>query len=618
MPVGRSPSHGDPFGQHCGKAIGAIRLKQPAEATPRWQRLFRREIDRIGVRRRLAPPLGHDKRDLILEQGSGPVSMGIATTLFAIAAAAIAAAWAWLGATVQMPPSPLAAGEELYCVSYASFRGPQRPPGPDIPIDPRQIDEDLAQLKHITNCVRTYSVDHGLDQIAGIAKRHGIKVLQGLWLSNLPERSRKQVATTVALAKRFPDVIAAVIVGNEVLLRGEMAAPDLVRIIREVKAQVTMPVSYADVWEFWLRHRDVATAVDFVTVHILPYWEDFPIPARDAAAHVDAIHARIVAAFPGKDVFVGEFGWPSAGRMREAALPSPVNQARTMHQVLEHARRENYRVNLIEAYDQPWKRQLEGTVGGHWGLFDAYRREAKFAWGGVVSNHPQWRWQAAGGVGLAALIFTTAFAARRRTAATAGAGWWLRIAAIAFVSGGLIGWAVANVPLESLTFGDWLRSLAWTAAALASPVIGAAALASGTPVPTFAQILGRAAQRPRDLVAVALGVLLIVLAVLSVQAALGLVFDPRYRDFPFAPLTAATAPLLLGTKRKSVTKGMLLANWKRRLQAPAAESAIAATLAVSAIYIVCNETFANWQAVWFSAALLALAFTLLQAQDAPG
>jgi exo-beta-1,3-glucanase (GH17 family) len=544
--------------------------------------------------------------------------MGIATALFAVAAAAIITAWAWLGAAVQMSPSPLAAGEKLYCVSYTPFRGTQSPLGPEIPVDPRQIDEDLAQLKHITDCVRTYSVDFGLDQIAQIAKRHGMKVLQGLWLSNRPELSRKQVETAIALANRFPDVIAAVIVGNEVLLRGEMSAPDLVRTIREVKAQVPVPVTYADVWEFWLRHRDVATAVDFVTIHILPYWEDFPIPARNAAAHVDAIRARMVAAFPGKEVFVGEFGWPSAGRMREGALPSPVNQARTMHEVLDHAKRENYRVNLIEAYDQPWKRQLEGTVGGHWGLFDAYQRQPKFGWGGLVSNHPSWRWQAAGGVGLAAVVFATALGVRRRTMLAAGSGWWLRIAAMAIVSGILIGWTVANVPVESLTLGDWLRSLAWAGAALASPAIGAAALASGASAPTFAQILGRAAQRPRNPVALALGVLLIALAILAVQAALGLVFDPRYRDFPFASLSGATAPLLLVIKSKPSIKGALLARWKRHLQAPAAESAVAATLAASAVYIACNESFANWQAVWLSAALLALAFTLLQAQDAPG
>ncbi|MGZ3326390.1 MAG: beta-1,6-glucan synthase, partial [Xanthobacteraceae bacterium] len=110
--------------------------------------------------------------------------MGIASALFAVAAAAIVAIWGWLGSTVQMPPSPLASGGKLHCLSYAPFRGDQSPFGPDVPIDPRQIDEDLAQLKQITDCVRTYSIDHGLDQIPEIAKRHGMKVLQGLWLSN--------------------------------------------------------------------------------------------------------------------------------------------------------------------------------------------------------------------------------------------------------------------------------------------------------------------------------------------------------------------------------------------------------------------------------------------------
>jgi glucan 1,3-beta-glucosidase len=532
--------------------------------------------------------------------------MGVASALFAIAAAAIVAVWGWLGSMVQMPPSPLASGGKLYCISYAPFRGDQNPFGPDVPIDPRQIDEDLAQLKYITDCVRTYSIDHGLDQIPEIAQRHGMKVLQGLWLSNRPDRSRYQVETAIGLAKRFPDVIAAVIVGNEVLLRGEMSGPELVRIIREVKAQVSMPVTYADVWEFWLRHREVAAAVDFISIHILPYWEDFPIPAHDAPGHVDAIRKQMVAAFPGKDILVGEFGWPSAGRMREGALPSPVNQARVMHEVLAHARRENYRVNLIEAYDQPWKRQLEGTVGGHWGIYDAYRRQPKFAWGGAVSNHPHWRWQAAGGVGLAALVFGVALAARRRIGEAASTTGWLRIAAIAIASGATIGWTIENVPLESLTLGDWLRSLAWTAVALMAPLVSAAALASGARPPVFAQILGRAEQRPRRTIPLLLGLVLLVTVALSAQAALGLVFDGRYRDFPFAPLTAVAIPLFV------------LATWKRRSNVPAAEKAMAVTLAVSAVYIVANESFANWQALWFAAALLVLALTLVQARDVPG
>ena len=86
-------------------------------------------------------------------------------------------------------------------------------------------------------------------------------------------------------------------VGSEVLLRGEMMVSELRETIRSVKARVKMPVSYADVWEFWLRYREVAAEVDFVTVHILPYWEDFPVRAEDAAAHVDDIRQQVASPF---------------------------------------------------------------------------------------------------------------------------------------------------------------------------------------------------------------------------------------------------------------------------------------------------------------------------------
>ena len=290
---------------------------------------------------------------------------------------------------------------------------------------------------------------------------------------------------------------------------------------------------------------------------------------------------------------------------RSGALPSPVTQARALHEVLARARREGYQINLIEAYDQPWKRKLEGTVGGHWGIYDADRREPKFAWGGAVSDHPHWRSQAAGGVARAAAVFGAALVAGRRSKAAGDRGVWLRIAAIALVSGSLIGWTLRAVPIESLTIGDWIRSLAWAAVALIAPVAGAAAVASGARAPSFARILGRRATRPRSGLALLLGAVLIVLAVLSVQAALGLVFDPRYRDFPFAPLIGAAFPFLLLTR------------WRLRLQAPAAEAVTAATLSGAALYIACNEGFTNWQALSLVAGLIALSLTLVQARGAP-
>jgi glucan 1,3-beta-glucosidase len=535
--------------------------------------------------------------------------MKFALGLLVVSSAVIVATWWWLGQPVAMPPSPLGHGEKFQCVSYAPFRRGQNPLDQTLHIDASQIDDDLARLAPLTDCVRTYSVDRGLDQVAGLAQRHGLKVLQGLWLSNEPAKNRFQIDTTIALANRFPDVIRAVVVGNEVLLRGELSAADLAGTIREVKAAIPEPVTYADVWAFWLRNRDVAAAVDFITIHILPYWEDFPIAAANVGAHVDAIYTKVAAAFPGKDILIGEVGWPSAGRMREGALPSRSNEARVLVEVLLRAHASNYRVNLIEALDQPWKREFEGTVGGHWGLLDADTRQPKFVWGEPISDHPYWLLQAAGGVLLASLVFTAAFWAQRvsRKSAFPG-GLWLAVAANALIPGIMIGRAAANVPIESLGAGGWLRSAALVAMAVASPLVVTAALVRGVTPPAFTRLLGRRSERPTGALTLALGAVLLALMVLLVQTALGLVFDPRYRDFPFAPLTAATLPFLVLTlARRQTAPGRATVR-----QRGAAEGVAAATLALSAVYIALNETFANWQALWLAAVLAAGSIILLQ------
>jgi glucan 1,3-beta-glucosidase len=506
-----------------------------------------------------------------------------------------------------MPVRSADAGR-LQCVSYAPFRPGQNPLEAGTHVEAAQIEEDLGRLRQITGCIRTYSIEHGVDQVPAIAQRLGIKVMLGLWLSPDRAKDRVQVDTAVALAKRFPDVVTEVIVGNEVLLRGDLSAIDLAGYIREVKAAVPCRVTYADVWEFWNRNPDLGNLVDVVTIHLLPYWEDVPIPAEKAPAHVETIRQQIVARFPGKEVMIGEVGWPSAGRMREGALPSLANQARFLGRVTANARRDNYRVNVIEAFDQPWKRQLEGTVGGHWGLFDADVRQPKFAWGAPVSNHPDWRAQAAGGVLFAALVFAAAGVASRQRGIAPPPRCWLGVALIAVVSGTMIGWAIAGVPAESLGVGGWARSLAWVLVALLAPPAAAAGIAGGVAVPSFGRVLGRADERPDDPLALGLGALLIGVTVLALQVALVLVFDPRYVDFPFAPLLAASIPFGVAAVLAAPPKG----------GRPAAETLAAATLAGAALYIAVNETIANWQALALCAGLAVLAFTLARLRAAPG
>src|ERR1700676_723896 len=368
-----------------------------------------------------------------------PISLRTPLALLLISLGAIAAVWWWLATPINLARAPIDPNAKLLCVSYAPFRDLQTPLVPTTHIAPEQIAQDLAQLAGITDCVRTYSIENGLDQVPAQAAKVGLKVIQGIWLSSNRLKNLTQISTAISLTKQSPGVISALVVGNEVLLRGEMTTADLAANIRAVKAQVTVPVTYADVWEYWLKKREVYEAVDFVTIHILPYWEDFPIRAKHAAAHVDAIRRRMAVAFPGKEILIGETGWPSQGRMRAGALPSRTNQARVVSEILDLAKRENFRVNLIEAYDQPWKRQLEGTVGGYWGLIDSAQRALKYPPGEPISNTPFWKLQMACGMAMSILVFGAALLTLRRRPWTPRLASWVAVGISATTAGILFG-----------------------------------------------------------------------------------------------------------------------------------------------------------------------------------
>ena len=231
-------------------------------------------------------------------------------------------------------------------------------------------------------------------------------MLQGIWLGRNRADNRREIEAALQLARRYPGTVKALIVGNETLLRGELAPATVGTYLEEVKRRSGLPVTYADVWEFWLKSPELASAADFVTIHILPYWEDDPVSAKDAVAHVREVRDRAAGDVPRQGDLDRRSGLAQCqGRMREGALPSPANQARVLSDVVAAAKQDGWKVNLIEAFDQPWKRLLEGTVGGYWGVYGDQRREPKFQFGQSISNHPDWRLKAGLGIGAALLVF---------------------------------------------------------------------------------------------------------------------------------------------------------------------------------------------------------------------
>jgi exo-beta-1,3-glucanase (GH17 family) len=536
--------------------------------------------------------------------GAGPIGFRTPLALFFVSLSVIAAVWWWLATPVALPRAPIDAAAKLECVSYAPFRNDQTPHDQALIVSPEQIAEDLSELAKVSKCIRTYSIDNGLDKVPELASRAGLKVLLGVWIGRDRAKNAHLVDIAVSLARDHPGVVTAIIVGSEVLLRGEMIVSDLREIIRSVKPRVDVPVTYADVWEFWLRYREIGADVDFVTVHFLPYWEDFPPRAEDAAAHVDGIRKQVAAAFPGKEILIGEAGWPSHGRMRDGALASRVNQARFISEILDRARRDNFRVNLFEAYDEPWKRRWEGTVGGYWGLFDSVDRKLKYPAGEAISNYPFWKLQMACGLALCICVFGSALLTLKHRPSSPRLASWIAVAISATVGGILLGISADKMLHESYGFGGWLLQGLLLAAGIAAPLLSTYALMSGRALPAFLEVLGPPKGRTTFFMTNMLGITLIVTTLVAAEIALSLVFDARWRDFPFAALTMAVVPFWT----------LAFLNGPKSGTRPLSEALFTGLFALAAIYIILNEGFDNWQAMWTGAVYFLLGSALWQSR----
>ena len=181
---------------------------------------------------------------------------------------------------------------------------------------------------------------------------------------------------------------------------------------------------------------------------------------------------------------------------------------------------------------------------------------------------------------------------------------WFAVAIMAAVSGALLGMAIEAMFLDGFGTDGWIREIVLLAIGVSVPLFSAYALMSGQKIPAFGELLGSTDCGPLSRLSIVLGILLGVTTVMACITALGLVFDPRCRDFPFAPMTMAAISLF--ALRTSRTSHDAL---------PMSEMLFAVLLGSSAIYIVFNEGFENWQSLWTCAAYALLGATLLRGTE---
>ena len=255
---------------------------------------------------------------------------------------------------------------------------------PDVTLE--QIEADFKIFADKVNNVRIYSATHGQEKVPMVAQKYNIQVMAGAWINDKPINNAQEINAVIAMAKQYNN-INSVLVGNEVLFRKELSVQELIEHIKQVKAQVHQPVSVGELWDTWIKYPELVEQVDFLAVHIFPYWSSLPI--EEAVAEMQRRYEQLRTAYPNKTIVIAEAGWPSKGDVQGKGAASLLNEARFAREFVNFAATHNYDYYLMEAFDQPWKHSTEGASSEHWGIYDVTGRQ-KFPFVGAVSENPWW------------------------------------------------------------------------------------------------------------------------------------------------------------------------------------------------------------------------------------
>jgi exo-beta-1,3-glucanase (GH17 family)/cellulose synthase/poly-beta-1,6-N-acetylglucosamine synthase-like glycosyltransferase len=291
------------------------------------------------------------------------------------------AVWAGSDRTLDVP----AWRDRIDGFAYSPMQPGQQPDQDEFPTE-TELAADLARISEMSGSIRTYSIDGTLAAIPRLAQDVGLDVTAGIWLGPSRGANERRLRQLAGIAAANSNVVGAII-GNETQLREALPFEELTALLDLARDSLDVPVSTAEPWHIWLARPELAAHVDYLTVHLLPYWEGF-----DAETAIEVVEQRMNAlsqAFPGLPIVIGEVGWPSNGRSRDAAVASRPDAETFLRLYLNAAQIHGYDYFLMEAVDQPWKQSIEGTVGAHWGWLDAARRP-KYRLDSQLHVMPEW------------------------------------------------------------------------------------------------------------------------------------------------------------------------------------------------------------------------------------
>lgn len=255
----------------------------------------------------------------------------------------------------------------IHGISFSPYTEGQ---GPGTRVTEAQIRSRLDVIRPHVDWIRTFSCTEGKELIPAIAKAEGLRTLVGAWIEDDAEKNEQELENAIAAANAgHVDILA---VGNEVLLRGDLAEDQLLDCLRRAREAVPahIPVGYVDAYFLFENHPRIAAACDVILANCYPFWEG--CPAEYALLYMKEMYRRAQQAGGGnKPVIVSETGWPNIGTAEGGAVPSHHNAIKYFVDTCQWADEEQIPFFWFSSFDETWKVEKEGDVGAYWGLWDA-------------------------------------------------------------------------------------------------------------------------------------------------------------------------------------------------------------------------------------------------------
>lgn len=230
-----------------------------------------------------------------------------------------------------------------------------------------QIRERMEIVAPYTSWVRSFSCIEGNEFIPQVAHEKKLKTLVGAWIGPDKDRNEQEIEALIKLAKDGHVDIAAV--GNEVLLRGDISAEELISYIERVKKELPgIQVGCVETYFKFHENPQLIDACDVVLANCYPFWEGSSI--EQATAFLDKMVELTIDNAKGKQVIITETGWPSKGDTNHGAQPSPTNAMKYFINANNWRKAQKTDLFYFSSFDESWKIRQEGDVGQSWGIWD--------------------------------------------------------------------------------------------------------------------------------------------------------------------------------------------------------------------------------------------------------